>query len=471
MLLQQVRKMFAPPVFKDEDRSYVASVLNVLLLILLAGSIPGMVLGIVQQQPYTTLSMAVAAGVVLIAYILMRRGYLALPSYLVPILVLTLFTYIPFSGSGLRDTSVLGFFMAIVLAGLLLGKNATILFGVLASACLALLYAAEQTSLRSYPFQNELEDLVTMATIMIVSSFLLRVLIGNLADSLRRARRSEAEVRKLNDELEARVVERTHDLEKAKQEADQARAAAEKANETKSQFLASMSHELRTPMNAILSFTKYMRQGVFGPVTEEQVDYLGKTIDSGEHLLALINDVLDVTKIQTDMLKLFVEEGFDAACELEKLAASAEKMLAEKPVKLVLDIGKNLPLMTCDKRRVRQIFYNLISNAIKFTEEGKITIGARHHDGKLLFAVMDTGPGIAPEDQEKIFEPFVQTETGIKHAGGTGLGMPISKQLATAHGGKLWVASRPGKGAKFFLLLPIKTEPLEKKDGKEAVQS
>lgn len=458
MLLQRIKKVFAPPVFESEDKNYIASVLNVLMLILLIGSIPGIILAVVQKQSYSTLGMVTAASIALIAYIMMRRGFLAIPSYLVPTIVLILFTYIPYSGSGLRDTSVLGLFLAMILGGLLLGKNATLLFGGLTVLCLGILYAAERFGLRRYPYRNEFEDLATMATIMLTASILLRVLIGNLASSLQRARRSEAEVRKLNEVLEARVVERTRDLEKAKVEAEQARAVAEKANETKSQFLASMSHELRTPLNAILSFTKYMRQGVFGPVNEQQVDYLGKTIDSGEHLLALINDVLDVTKIQSNMLKLFVEEGFNAAQELEKLAATAEKMLENRPVKLVMDVDKDLPLMTCDKRRVRQIFYNLVSNAIKFTEEGTITISAKRREDKLLFAVIDTGPGIVREDQETIFEPFIQTETGIKHAGGTGLGLPISRQLATAHGGRLWVESKPKEGATFLLTLPIKTE-------------
>lgn len=470
MLLEQIKKVFTPPIFEDEDKSYIASVLNVFLLILLVGLLPGNILAIVQKQSYSVLGVAIATVITLAAYIAMRRGHLTIPSYLVPSAALVLFTYIPYNGSGLRDTSVLGLFLAIVLGGLFQGKNATLLFGGLTVLCLTLLYAAEHFGLRSYSYRNNFEDLVTMATIMFTSSILLRVLIGNLASNLLRARRSEAEVRKLNDVLETRVAERTLDLVKASAEAEQARAAAEQANEAKSQFLASMSHELRTPLNAILSFTKYMRQGVFGPVNEQQVDYLGKTIDSGEHLLALINDVLDVTKIQSNMLKLFLEESFNVAQELEKLAASAEKMIENKPVKLVMDVEKDLPSMTCDKRRVRQIFYNLVSNALKFTEEGTITISAKHTDGKLLFTVLDTGPGIASEDQEKIFQPFTQTETGIKHASGTGLGLPISRQLATAHGGRLWVESKPGEGAKFCLMLPvIAAAPAEEK-GKATVK-
>jgi signal transduction histidine kinase len=123
-----------------------------------------------------------------------------------------------------------------------------------------------------------------------------------------------------------------------------------------------------------------------------------------------------------------------------------------------VDVDNNLPMLACDKRRVRQIFYNLMSNAVKFTEEGKIAISAKQDGSDLIFTVADTGPGISKDDYEQIFQPFVQTETGIKHAGGTGLGLPISRELAVAHGGRLWVESEPGKGSTFFLMLPIKVE-------------
>jgi signal transduction histidine kinase len=266
---------------------------------------------------------------------------------------------------------------------------------------------------------------------------------------------------KREQEHQQALARQNQALSEANAELVIARHQAEEANRVKSQFLASMSHELRTPMNAILSLTKFMRQGVFGPINDEQFDYLNKVIDSGDHLLSLINDVLDVTKIQSGNLKLFVEEGFDVEREIETIAATVEKMLEDKPVKLNVEIESNLPLLTCDKRRMRQIFYNLISNAIKFTDEGSITIKARRNGNELLFAVVDTGPGIALEDQDIIFDPFVQTETGIKHAGGTGLGLPISKQLAKAHNGRLWVESKPGEGSSFFLAVPWRSDKTE----------
>jgi signal transduction histidine kinase len=135
-------------------------------------------------------------------------------------------------------------------------------------------------------------------------------------------------------------------------------------------------------------------------------------------------------------------------------------MLGDKPVALVLDIDPNVPNLSCDKRRVRQVLLNLLSNAIKFTDQGTITFSAKKREDEILFAVIDTGPGIAADQQDIIFQPFVQTDTGIRHAGGTGLGLPISKQIVEAHQGRLWVESTPGEGAAFFVMLPLRVEPI-----------
>jgi signal transduction histidine kinase len=239
------------------------------------------------------------------------------------------------------------------------------------------------------------------------------------------------------------------------EEAEIARKHAEQADQVKSQFLASMSHELRTPLNAILNFTEMMSLGMVGAVNEQQKDILGKSLASGRHLLDLINDVLDVSKMQSGMLALFVEDRLDMRGELETVISTAKTLLRDKPVRLIEDIDSSLPTMTGDRRRIRQILLNLVSNATKFTEQGSITISARQRDGEVVFGVADTGPGIPPEQQERIFLPFVQTEKGVQHAEGTGLGLAISRHLAEAHGGRLWVESQPGKGSAFYVSLPV----------------
>lgn len=276
-------------------------------------------------------------------------------------------------------------------------------------------------------------------------------------ERLQKLSEANAALRESEAKLEQRVLERTTELAQAKTETEAALEKALEADQLKSQFLASMSHELRTPLNSILTFTELMQMGTFGDVNDEQVDYLGKTLHSGRHLLSLINDVLDITKIQAGMMKLFIEDDFNVKAEIDNVVAAAEQMLKDKPVQLFVDIDNDFPTMTCDKRRVRQILLNLTSNAVKFTEEGSITLSAKKRENDILFAIIDTGPGIAKDEHHLIFEPFVQTETGIKHAGGTGLGLPISRRMAQAHGGDLWVDSDAGEGAAFYFTLPLET--------------
>lgn len=230
----------------------------------------------------------------------------------------------------------------------------------------------------------------------------------------------------------------------------------------KSQFLASMSHELRTPLNAILNFTEFVMLGMLGPVNDAQTDALSKSLDSGRHLLALINDVLDITKIESGKMKLFIEENVDLDAEVKHVVATAETLLQNKrdSVHLIADVDADLPRMVGDRRRIRQILLNLVSNAVKFTEEGTVTLSVKRRTDEVLFAISDTGPGIPPEQHHIIFEPFVQTDSGIRHEGGTGLGLPITKRLIEAHHGSITLESERGAGASFYVTLPIASPEL-----------
>ena len=284
-------------------------------------------------------------------------------------------------------------------------------------------------------------------------SFGLLLLFRRYRDLLERDR--QAELKAANERLEERVEERTKELAIAKEDAELARDQALKADQLKSQFLASMSHELRTPLNAILNFNEMISLGMVGDVNKEQVSLLNKSLDSGKHLLQLINDVLDISKIQADMLTLFLEDDVDLNKEVESVLDTAQGIVDRKrTVTLVEDIDPNLPSMSVDRRRFRQILLNLISNAIKFTEEGTVTVSAKVRPDRLLFSVLDTGIGIPEEEFGRIFEPFEQTESGAKEYEGTGLGLPISKRLVEAHGGKLRVESTPGEGSNFTFEIP-----------------
>ncbi len=261
--------------------------------------------------------------------------------------------------------------------------------------------------------------------------------------------RRDNELRALNTQLEGQLAE-----------TQTAREAAERSDQVKSAFLASMSHELRTPLNSVINFTKFVVKGMMGPVTDEQVSTLGEVIDSAKHLLNLINDVLDMSKIESGSLRLFVEDNVSIQAVLDQVVSTGKSLIEERPVQIATDISQNLPPVRGDRQRLLQILLNIMSNACKFTEQGQITVRAAQNNGSISISIQDSGPGIAPEDQSLVFEAFKQTNTGLRQGGGTGLGMPISKSLTEAHGGKLWLESTAGQGATFFVELPIQSAQL-----------
>jgi signal transduction histidine kinase len=244
-------------------------------------------------------------------------------------------------------------------------------------------------------------------------------------------------------------------------ETEEARSQAVRSDQVKSAFLASMSHELRTPLNAVINFTRFVMDGDTGPVNEEQVDLLSQVVGSAKHLLNLINDVLDMSKIEAGSLNLFIEDEIDLNEVLKNVVKTGQGLVVGKPIRLQAEVEAALPPIRGDRQRITQILLNIISNACKFTEEGEITVRAYQENDQIVISVADTGPGIAPEDQTMVFEAFKQTQTGLRQGGGTGLGMPIARSLAEAHGGRLWLESEFGKGTNFFVALPLKSEILE----------
>jgi signal transduction histidine kinase len=264
-----------------------------------------------------------------------------------------------------------------------------------------------------------------------------------------------------NIEIEATVDEfrRSQDeIEAAKKEVERAKERAERSDQVKSAFLASMSHELRTPLNAIINFTRFVIDGDLGPVNESQKDILTDVNTSGKHLLGLINDVLDMSKIEAGSLKLFIEEGIQLRPLFNRVVSTARGLLHGKDVQLLVDIADELPTMRGDEQRLTQVFLNVVGNACKFTDKGEISVTAKVEGQNLVVKVRDTGPGIAPEETDLVFQPFKQTDQGIRKGGGTGLGMPISKSLVEAHGGRIWLESELNCGTTFYINLPLKAE-------------
>jgi signal transduction histidine kinase len=277
--------------------------------------------------------------------------------------------------------------------------------------------------------------------------------LGGLADELNRMAASlQASVQS----LEQKVEERTRDLQRALAELSRKGRQLEVASEHKSQFLANMSHELRTPLNAIIGFSQVLRQGLFGPVNAKQEEYLDDILSSGHHLLSLINDVLDLSKVEAGQVELEVA-SFSLCEALERGVVMVREPATKHGVRLSLELAPGIDLVEGDERRLRQVIFNLLSNAVKFTPEGgQVVVATASRDHEVLISVTDTGPGIPLEDHKRIFEEFQQTNVGVQQREGTGLGLALSKRLVELHGGRIWVESEPGHGSRFVFTLPAK---------------
>ena len=231
-------------------------------------------------------------------------------------------------------------------------------------------------------------------------------------------------------------------------------AELEEASQHKSEFLANMSHELRTPLNAIIGFSQVLRDEMVGGVNEKQAEYLDDIISSGNHLLSLINDVLDLSKVEAGQVELEVHP-FSLREALERGVVMVRERATEDGVRVAFVTDPEVDVVAGDERRIKQVIFNLLSNAVKFTPAGgEVDVSATRANGEVRVSVADTGPGIAPEDRDRIFEEFQQSETGVAQREGTGLGLALSKRYVELHGGRIWVESELGRGSTFTFALP-----------------
>jgi signal transduction histidine kinase len=227
------------------------------------------------------------------------------------------------------------------------------------------------------------------------------------------------------------------------------------ASQHKTQFLANMSHELRTPLNAILGYTELIADGIYGEVPESIGEIMERVQSSGRNLLGLINDVLDLSKIEAGQLTLAIND-FSFHDTVHSVISSVESLAAEKKLRLITDLAPDLPVGHGDERRIAQVLMNMVGNAIKFTDAGEITVSVTVDDEAFVVSVSDTGPGIPEGQQQRIFEEFQQVDSSsTRKKGGTGLGLAIAKRIVELHGGRIWVTSTTGKGSTFSFSLPI----------------
>jgi signal transduction histidine kinase len=229
----------------------------------------------------------------------------------------------------------------------------------------------------------------------------------------------------------------------------------EVASQHKSEFLANMSHELRTPLNAIIGFSEVLSERMFGELNEKQEEYLKDIYASGQHLLSLINDILDLSKIEAGRMELELSD-FHLPTALDSALTLVRERAGRRGIALQVNVDNQLGQIQADERKIRQVLLNLLSNAIKFTPEGgRIEVRAEPRNGSVAVSVTDTGVGIAPEDQEAVFEEFRQVGTADKKVEGTGLGLALSRKFIQLHGGKIWVKSQVGQGSTFTFTVPV----------------
>jgi signal transduction histidine kinase len=249
-----------------------------------------------------------------------------------------------------------------------------------------------------------------------------------------------------------KVEERTKQLEEAVE-------VAEASNRTKSEFLASMSHELRTPLNAIIGFSQVLHEKYFGELNEKQAEYIADIVDSGKHLLSLINDILDLSKIEAGKMELDISEVKIAELLQGSLVMIKEKAMAHN-ISLDLKIAENIngASIRGDERRLKQVMFNLLSNSAKFTPDGgAILVEAKKTETEITVSVTDTGIGMTTQEQKRLFEAFYQASGGIKgKTPGTGLGLAITRSIIEKHGGRIWMESAGlNKGSTFSFTLPF----------------
>jgi signal transduction histidine kinase len=229
----------------------------------------------------------------------------------------------------------------------------------------------------------------------------------------------------------------------------------EEASRHKSQFLANMSHELRTPLNAILGYAELIMDGLYGETPGKMRDVLDRIQKNGKHLLGLINDVLDLSKIEAGQLSLALTD-YSLKDVVQSVFSAVEPLASEKRLAFTIDVPPKLPQGHGDERRITQVLLNLVGNAIKFTDAGEVAINAAAQNGSFTVAVRDTGPGIAEPDRDRIFEEFQQADSSVtRKKGGTGLGLAISRRIIEMHGGRLWVESDLGRGSTFSFTVPV----------------
>jgi signal transduction histidine kinase len=282
-------------------------------------------------------------------------------------------------------------------------------------------------------------------------------ILHDLTETVEKSRLYE-QVKRHSEELRDKVEEATAELAEQNELLRRQALELEQASAMKSQFLANVSHELRTPLNAILGYTQLMIEGVAGELNQSQEDKLGRVDANARHLLSVINDLLDIARIESGKMPIQLEPVRLAEL-IEEVMTEVEPLIARTSLAVSRELPGGVPDLQSDRKKVKQILLNLLSNALKFTPKGSVDIHVGFDDSRVWTSVTDTGIGISEENQKRIFEEFAQADSSYaRRAGGTGLGLSICRRLASILGGEITLVSQQGAGSTFTLLLPLAEE-------------
>jgi signal transduction histidine kinase len=293
--------------------------------------------------------------------------------------------------------------------------------------------------------------------VLVEDTFLILSCQQGLREMLKVAERQAGleSANRVAENTNIQLREEIDERERTQRELERAKTVAEAANVAKSEFLANMSHELRTPLNAIIGFSDVLSEQIYGPLNESQHGCVTDVLESGQHLLSLVNDILDLAKIESGTMDMDWSD-VDLTALVVRLAEMSRERAVRQGIQLRVDADAGLTSVKADERRIKQLLYNFISNAIKFTSEGgEITVRAAADGDNVILSVSDTGVGIAPEEHKRIFESFYQVDSTLtKSKQGTGLGLTLVRRIAELHHGRVWVESQLGKGSTFFIEWP-----------------